>query len=48
MGGPGSGGYKSAPGDTETHSAWTIIAQDLESGQVSAFPTRSMTTKYLY
>lgn len=35
MGGPGSGGYKSAPGDTETHSAWTIIAQDPESGQVS-------------
>ena len=32
MGGPGSGGYKNSPGDTETHSAWDIIAQDPESG----------------
>ncbi|KIW54885.1 hypothetical protein PV05_07216 [Exophiala xenobiotica] len=28
MGGPGSGGYKNKPGDTETHSAWDIIPQD--------------------
>lgn len=34
MGGPGSGGYKNSPGDTETHSAWDIILQDPESGQV--------------
>lgn len=34
MGGPGSGGYKTSPGDTETHSAWDIIAQDPDSGQV--------------
>lgn len=35
MGGPGSGGYKNAPGDTETHSAWDILPQDSDSGQVS-------------
>lgn len=34
MGGPGSGGFKNSPGDTETHSAWDIIAQDPDSGQV--------------
>jgi hypothetical protein len=35
MGGPGSGGYKTAPGDVETHSAWEIIVQDPDSSQVS-------------
>lgn len=35
MGGPGSGGYKTSPGDVETHSAWDIITADPESGQVS-------------
>ncbi len=39
MGGPGSGGYKTAPGDVETHSAWEIIVQDPESTQVSSLPT---------
>ncbi|EXJ90048.1 hypothetical protein A1O3_03116 [Capronia epimyces CBS 606.96] len=33
MGGPGSGGYKNKPGDTETHSAWEIIPQDPEGTQ---------------
>ncbi|OAL39034.1 hypothetical protein AYO20_01785 [Fonsecaea nubica] len=33
MGGPGSGGYKNKPGDTETHSAWDIIPQDPEGTQ---------------
>ncbi|RMZ89467.1 hypothetical protein DV736_g3300, partial [Chaetothyriales sp. CBS 134916] len=33
MGGPGSGGYKTAPGDVETHSAWDIIAADPDSTQ---------------
>lgn len=36
MGGPGSGGYKNAPGDVETHSAWEIIAQDPDSQQASS------------
>jgi hypothetical protein len=30
MGGPGSGGFKNAPGDTETHAAWDVI--ELEDG----------------
>lgn len=36
MGGPGSGGYKSAPGDTETHAAWDIIQPESDSTQVSS------------
>lgn len=40
MGGPGSGGYKNAPGDVETHSAWEIIPQDPDSGQVSSNTTK--------
>lgn len=35
MGGPGSGGYKNKPGDTETHSAWDIIPQDPDGSQVN-------------
>lgn len=35
MGGPGSGGYKNKPGDTETHSAWDIIPQDPDGTQVN-------------
>jgi len=34
MGGPGSGGYKSLPGDVETHSAWDIIPPDPKGTQV--------------
>lgn len=34
MGGPGSGGYKNAPGDIDTHSAWEIVQADPESTQV--------------
>ncbi|KIV97657.1 hypothetical protein PV10_01376 [Exophiala mesophila] len=35
MGGPGSGGYKNKPGDTETHSAWDIIPQDPGAPQIN-------------
>lgn len=34
MGGPGSGGYKNAPGDTETHAAWEVIGQEDGNTQV--------------
>ena len=41
MGGPGSGGYKNSPGDTETHAAWDIIQPESDSTQVSfRYPTR--------
>jgi hypothetical protein len=36
MGGPGSGGYKNAPGDTETHAAWDVVEQGDGSTQVCA------------
>jgi hypothetical protein len=36
MGGPGSGGFKNAPGDTETHSAWDVIEQEDGNTQVRA------------
>ena len=36
MGGPGSGGYKNAPGDVDTHAAWEIIAVDDDTQHVSA------------
>lgn len=34
MGGPGSGGYKLAPGDTETHSAWDVLEHEDGNMQV--------------
>jgi hypothetical protein len=34
MGGPGSGGYKNAPGDTETHAAWEVTGQEDGNTQV--------------
>ena len=34
MGGPGSGGFKNAPGDTETHAAWDVIEQEDGNTQV--------------
>jgi hypothetical protein len=36
MGGPGSGGFKNAPGDTETHGAWDVIEQEDGNTQVRA------------
>jgi hypothetical protein len=39
MGGPGSGGFKSAPGDTETHAAWDVIEQEDGNTQVRAIFT---------
>ena len=36
MGGPGSGGFKNAPGDTETHAAWDVIEQEDGNTQVRA------------
>ena len=36
MGGPGSGGFKNAPGDTETHDAWDVIEQEDGNTQVRA------------
>ena len=40
MGGPGSGGFKNAPGDTETHAAWDVIEQEDGNTQVRAILPR--------
>lgn len=42
MGGPGSGGFKNAPGDTETHSAWDVIEHEDGNTQVGALSPKAM------
>lgn len=46
MGGPGSGGYKNKPGDTETHSAWDIIPQDPDGTQVNVVVHYALVKKH--
>lgn len=40
MGGPGSGGFKNAPGDIETHAAWDVIQLEDGNNQVGAVAVR--------
>jgi len=44
MGGPGSGGFKNAPGDTETHAAWDVLEQEDGNTQVCAVLPRLIRT----
>lgn len=47
MGGPGSGGYKNSPGDTETHAAWEIVQQDPGSTQVRSIASITINARIL-